>query len=154
MDAANVLKFMAANGLSANPTKTTFIIINDKEEGAGQREVQVGNVLIKQEKSAKLLGVTMDDNLRWNTQIYVTGGTISSPNSRIVIVNRIVNQVGKDRIKKIVDSLYTSKLRYGLPLFGRIKWNDSDVQEKWLTDLQLNQNKMLRYMLSLRSLLF
>ena len=49
-------------------------------------------------------------------------------------------------LQKIVDSLYTSKLRYGLPLFGKIKWNQLETQEKWLTDLQLNQNKMLRFM--------
>ena len=91
---------MAANGLSANPTKTTFIIINDKEEGAGNREVLVGNVMVKQEKSAKLLGVTMDDNLKWNTQIYGKNGTISSLNSRMFIVKRIANQVGKESIKK------------------------------------------------------
>ena len=60
---------MAANGLTANPTKTTFIVINDKEDGAGEREVRVGDALIKQEKSAKLLGITMDDNLKWSSQI-------------------------------------------------------------------------------------
>ena len=102
--------------------------------------------MVKQEKSAKLLGVTMDDNLKWNTQIYGKNGTISSLNSRTFIVKRIANQVGKESIKKIVDSLYTLKLRYGLPLFGKIKWKETEVQEKWLTDLQLNQNKMLRYM--------
>ena len=88
----------------------------------------------------------MDDNLKWSSQIYGKGGILSSLNSRSFIVRRIANQVGKDSIKKIVDSLYTSKLRYGLPLFGKIKWNENDVQEKWLMDLQLNQNKMLRYM--------
>jgi hypothetical protein len=54
IDAKNVLKFMASNGLFANPSKTNFIVINDKDEGAGEREVQVGNVKVKQEKSAKL----------------------------------------------------------------------------------------------------
>ena len=62
------------------------------------------------------------------------------------MIQRIKNKVGKDSIKKIADSLYTSKLRYGLPLFGKIKWNVTDTQEKWLKDLQLNQNKMLRLM--------
>ena len=70
IDAKNVLKFMSSNGLFANPSKTNFIVINDKEDGAGEREVQVGNAKVKQEKSAKLLGITMDENLRWNTQIY------------------------------------------------------------------------------------
>ena len=32
VDAVNVLNFMAANGLSANPNKTTFIILNDRAE--------------------------------------------------------------------------------------------------------------------------
>ena len=51
-----------------------------------------------------------------------------------------------------MDSLYTSKLRYGLPLFGKIKWKETEVQEKWLTDLQLNQNKMLRFPKQLENL--
>ena len=127
---------MAANGLAANPSKTTFIILNDKQEGAKTRKVQVGEVEITQERSAKLLGVTMDDSQKWNTQIYGKGGTLSSLSSRMFIVKRIQNQVGKKSIKKIVDSLYMSKIRYGLPLFGKIKWKENDTQEKWLTDLQ------------------
>ena len=78
----NVLNFMAANGLSANPTKTTFIILNDKAEGAGTRSIKVGDVEITQEKNAKLLGLTIDDNQTWNTQIYGKNGNISSLNSR------------------------------------------------------------------------
>ena len=100
---------------------------------------------IAQESSAKLLGVTMDENQKWNSRIYGKGGTLSSLNSRMFIIKRIQNHVGKESFKKVVDSLYTSKLRYGLPLFGKVKWNIKDTQEKWLTDLQLNQSKMLRY---------
>ena len=88
----------------------------------------------------------MDDSQKWTSQIYGKGGTLSSLSSRMFTIKRIQNQVGKNSIKKIVDSLYTSKLRYGLPLFGKIKWKENDIQEKWPTDLQLNQNKMLRYM--------
>ena len=110
------------------------------------RKIKVGDVEISQERSAKLLGVTMDDSQKWNTQIYGKGGTLSSLSSRMFVIKRIQNQVGKKSIKKIVDSLYTSKLRYGLPLLGKIKWKENDTQEKWLTDLQLNQNKMLRCM--------
>ena len=53
---------MASNRLEANPTKTSFIMINDKEEGAKTRKIIVGNVEISQESSAKLLGITMDKN--------------------------------------------------------------------------------------------
>ena len=120
--------------------------MNDKEEGAKSRKIMVGDVEIAQERNAKLLGITIDDNQGWNSQIYGKGGTIPSLNSRMFIIKRINSHIGKVNIQKIVDSLYTSKLRYGLPLFGKIKWNQSDTQEKWLTDLQLNQNKMLRFL--------
>ena len=46
IDAKNVLNFMAANGLTANPTKTTFLILNDKAEGAKYRKIRVGDVEI------------------------------------------------------------------------------------------------------------
>ena len=47
------------------------------------------------------------------------------------MIKRIQNHNGKESIQKIVDSLYTSKLRLGLPLYGKIKWNQLDTQEKW-----------------------
>ena len=53
-DAVGVLKFMASNGLLANPTKTTLMVINNKNKDEPTLEVKVGEALIKQEKSAKL----------------------------------------------------------------------------------------------------
>jgi hypothetical protein len=100
IDAKNVLNFMASNGLFANPSKTNFIVINDKEDGAGEREVQVGNVKVKQEKSAKLLGITMNENLRWNTQIYGINGTIPSLNARTFIVKKNCKSCWKGEHKK------------------------------------------------------
>ena len=86
---------MASNRLEANPTKTSFIIINYKEEGAKTRKIIVGNVEISQESSAKLLGITMDKNKKWTTQIYGKGGTLSSLNSRMFVVKRILSDVLK-----------------------------------------------------------
>ena len=99
---------MSANGLVANPAKTTFIILNDREDGANSRTIMVGNEEVKQEKDAKLLGLTINDKQKWATQIYGKGGTIPSLNSRMFIIKRIQNQIGKENIKKVVDSLYTS----------------------------------------------
>ena len=54
-DAENVLKFMASNGLVANLSKTTLMIINYKSDTPV--DINFGNAIIKQESSAKLLGV-------------------------------------------------------------------------------------------------
>ena len=47
-------------------------------------------------------------------------------------------------LRKIAESLFNSKIRYGLQLCIKIRWHDSDTTPKLLKDLQLSQNKMLR----------
>ena len=108
--------------------------------------IKVGESTVTQEKTAKLLGIQIDDDQKWTTQITETGGVLPSLNSRLYLLKRLKNNINSERLRKVADSIWTSKLRYGLPLFGNIKWKDSDVQEKWLTDLQLHQNKMLRHL--------
>ena len=48
-----------ANGLSANASKTTFIILNDRKSGAHSRKIMVGETEVSQESNAKLLGITV-----------------------------------------------------------------------------------------------
>ena len=66
-DANQVLKFMASNGLVANSSKTTLMFINGKKEK--DIEIQVGDSMVKQESTAKLLGIMIDDNMKWDSQI-------------------------------------------------------------------------------------
>ena len=98
-----------------------LIILNDREFGAHSRKIMVGETKVSQECNAKLQRITVNDTQTWNTQIYGKGGTIPSLNTRMFIFKRLKNQIGGVYMKKTMDSLYTSKLRYGLPLFGRIK---------------------------------
>ena len=41
------------------------------------------------------------------------------------------------------EAINKSKLRYGLALFGKIRWNIEDTTHKEFKDLQINQNKLL-----------
>ena len=72
-DAKKVLQFMASNGLVANPKKTSFVIFNQKARKDEIISIKIGNDLVSQEKSAKLLGLTFDSNQGWQTQIYGPG---------------------------------------------------------------------------------
>ena len=47
-------------------------------------------------------------------------------------------------LRKLAESLFNSKIRYGLQMCGQIRWNDSDPTPKLMKDLQVCQNKMLR----------
>ena len=58
-DAMNVLRYMASNGLVANPNKTAFVGLNQPEVSKSESplKVKIGDVIISQESSAKLFGI-------------------------------------------------------------------------------------------------
>ena len=146
-DAKNVLQYMASNGLVANPTKTAFMILNHKQEkGAIPEQIKIGQAVIMAESNAKLLGVTLDNNQKWKTQIQGVGGTISNLNSRLYLLRRLARVISKDRLRRISDSLYTSKIRYGVQLFGKVRLNEQDQTDSLLDSLQITQNKFARFL--------
>ena len=57
--AEEVLKFMASNGLVANPSKTTLMVLNHKTEAP--LEIEIGGKTITQVASFKLLGVQINE---------------------------------------------------------------------------------------------
>ena len=144
-DGDNVLRYMASNGLVANPKKTSLIFINTKKQ-CDPIKIKIGGVEIIQEQSAKLLGITFDEDLKWNTQIHGKGGMVSSLNQRLFMIKRLKNSLQYDGLKKVSDSLFNSKLRYGLQLMGQIRWVDSDPQPVLMEKLQKTQNKLLRFL--------
>ena len=46
---------------------------------------------------------------------------------------------------KIVDGLFTSKIRYGLQLYGKVRRNDADPTSEIFKDIQIIQNNLMRY---------
>ena len=88
--------------------------------------INIGKDQINAESSAKLLGVTLDCDQKWKTQIQGIGGVISNLNSRLYLLRRLARSISNDRMKRIADSLYTSKVRYGVQLYGKVKLGDLD----------------------------
>ena len=86
-DAVQVLRFMSSNGLIANPNKTAMLFLNHKTDT--QISLKIGDATITQVKQAKLLGITFNDKLNWNDQIYGTGGLVNSLNQRIFLIRRL-----------------------------------------------------------------
>ena len=108
-DAKNVLQFMASNGLVANPKKTSLIILNQKVRKDEVIKIKIGNDYVSQEKSAKLLGVTFDSNQGWKTQIYGSGGVITSLNRRLFAIRRLRSHLDNKNLLKLADGLFNIK---------------------------------------------
>ena len=70
---------------------------------------------------------------------------INSLNQRMFLIRRLNNQLNKNAMRKVADSIFNSKIRYGLQLIGKIRSQDQDGgMQKDLKAIQLMQNKMVR----------
>ena len=96
------------------------------------------------ESSACLLGVKFQDNLQWRAQINGKGGLLSALNSRIYIIRRLQSHLNKKAVLKVVDGLFTSKLRYGLQLYGKVRSDISDPECEVFKSIQHIQNNLMR----------
>ena len=138
-DACSVLRYMASNGLVANATKTTFLIINSKSNVVNT--IKIGQTEIKQEKSAKLLGMNFTDDLQWKEHIEIT---IKALNRRLFLISRLRNKLNNASLRRIADSIFNSKIRYGLQLCGKVRTTELDPKQGSLMAMQKVQNKLFR----------
>ena len=88
----------------------------------------------------------IDDNQGWTSQITGQGGMIPSLNSRLFLIKRLYNTISKNRLKRIGDSLYTTKIRYGIQLLGKVRTEEDETPQTLLNKLQVTQNKFARFM--------
>ena len=142
-DSMSVLKYMASNGLVANPKKTSMLILNCKPADMPQ-SVKIGEDMVNRETSATLLGIKFQDNLQWAKQIHGKGGLIASLNSRLYIIRRMMSHVSKKSVLKLVNGLFMSKIRYGLQLYGKVRLLEEDPTGGDLKAIQIVQNDLLR----------
>ncbi len=71
-DLENVYNWLRANKLTLNMTKTEFILIGSRQRLSnltGSPKVAINDFQVSQVKSAKSLGVIMDDRLYWSSHI-------------------------------------------------------------------------------------
>ena len=61
------------------------------------------------------------------------------------LLRRLSRAISRDRLRRIADSLYVSKLRYGLQLYGKVRLSDKEPSESLLDSLQVTLNKFARF---------
>ena len=109
-DANLVLKYMASNGLVANAKKTSFLLLNCKQMDC-VKEIRIGSELVPRESTATLLGIKFQDDLQWKTYVFGKGGLLSALNSRLYIIRRMMSHLSVESVCKLLDGLFTSKIR-------------------------------------------
>ena len=86
----------------------------------------------------------VEDNQKWDKQINGKGGVIPSLNTRLYLLKRMKNKINLERLKKVADGIWSSKLRYGLQLYAKVRTNHQDPINSNMDKLQIAQNKLAR----------
>ena len=105
------------------------------------KEILIGDSLVS--CSTKLLGVEIDDKQNWKEHF---NSLLNSLNRRTFAIRRISNKIPQDKVIKVVQSLWMSKLRYGLQLCNKVRTKTDDPTNSQMKAVQVAQNKMLRMM--------
>ena len=138
---------MASNGLVANASKTVFMILNLTKTEAEEelaRQIIIDGTPVIRSTDTKLLGVTIDEKHNWKEHFSGTKGLISALNKRTFSIRRIRNQLPKKEMIKVTQSLWMSKLRYGLQLCNQVRVKPEDPENQNMKAAQIAQNKMIR----------
>ena len=71
---------------------------------------------------------------------------LSSLNQRLFMIKRLRNSLNYSGLRKVAESLFISKVRYGLQLMGEVRWSDAESESVSLGLIQKSQNKLLRFL--------
>jgi hypothetical protein len=139
-----ISRWFIANKLQLNPSKTRYIIFNNKINPLST--VMIGNEPIQKisekgkEKSFKLVGIHLDENLKWTHHINAVSKKLSSSLYGLTRVSKELNEENK---KLLYSGLIHSHLVYGLPIWG---W----ATKGRLSELLVKQKRAIRKIYNLK----
>jgi hypothetical protein len=98
-----------------------MMINNKKSSAKALRKNMICNSEVTESTSSKLLGVIIDNDIKWKGHIYGKSGVLSSLNQRLFTIRRLSHHIHQSKLKEIADRIWVSKLRYGLQLFSEVR---------------------------------
>ena len=132
----NLFEWFKANKLSVNLRKTSYTIFANKSRKVPDllNSITVNNIAIKRVSSAKYLGVTLDEKLKWDDHITSLQKTLMRTTNSFKIIKHYIPE--KNKIL-LFNAYISSKIQYGIELYGR-------ANPTLLNKIQIRQNRALK----------
>ena len=154
-EATNVMNFFSANDLVNNAGKAC-VIYNTKGQGDTLILEDVGGVKLtslKENESEKLLGLQISREFNWKIHVDMLAVELKK---KIGLMRRIRNRLTRGKMLMVAESIFNSKVRYGIALYLNPTFETEDVKARKLSveasKLQVIQNSMLRTIFNYRLL--
>jgi len=126
-------EWLNKNRLTLNTKKTHYLDFSNKKDK--KITIQINNENIDQVNETKYLGLTIQDNLKWNK--HNIQNTINKLNRQIPLYYALKDNLPQKHLNIVYKSLSFSIINYGIELYGK---NGS----KWMSQLQKTQNRLLK----------
>ena len=129
-----------ANKLTVNLTKTCYTIFKSKTKRTPDylTNIKIGEIIIKRVKSAKYLGVILDENLDWKDHI-------SEMNTSLIKIGnsfKIIRHQIPEHSKTLLYNAYIySKIQYGIEVYGK-------AAASTIKKVQTQQNRAIKILYS------
>jgi hypothetical protein len=147
-EAAKVLEYMAVNKLVANADQTKFLLIRGKKHKKWPEvKVMIGNSIVNESQSEKILGATVNDKLKWDEHHNNITNTLREYNQ--LILKRLAYHMPRWVVVKLLDALVFSSIRYCIPLWGSMRLSDIESPTQLSKSIQVQINFALRCVLGL-----
>ncbi len=129
-----------ANKLTVNLNKTCYTIFKTKKKKIPEflNNVKINNINIERVKSAKYLGVTLDENLNWEEHLRETNKAIIKTANAFKILKHPVPQTTKPLL---YHAYIYSKIQYGIEVYGK-------ASATTIKKVQIHQNRALKILFS------
>ena len=131
---------MATNKLKANDNKTALLIIRRTKSNESET-FQIGNEIVKENTTEKLLGVTVTNDLKWDEHIKKL---VAKLKFRLFNLRRLSKQLPNNLLKRVADAIFMSHVRYGLSLYCSIEIEPNDPHSNSIEKLRTVFNDCLR----------
>ena len=146
-DAKHIFQFMRSNRLVVNPEKTKFLLLQNKKKETPTLSINIDGVLIEESLVEKHLGVLISNNLKWDEHIH---NLCSKLRQKLGIISRLLQAIPRDHMLKIVDAFFMSHIRYGLAIYGKVRFQSSDPVNQLVRKVQVLLNDALRLVFNVR----
>ena len=131
---------MSINRLKANDDKTGILIIRKKKSDE-TLTLKIGNEEVEEKSEEKLLGFSVDNNLKWESHINKLARKL---NFRLFTLRRLSEKLPKALLKRVCEAIFISHIRYGLPLYCPVQIKEGDPTPGCIKALKVAYNDCLR----------
>ena len=146
-----MVSFFKGINLVSNATKAS-ILYNSKGKSETITIENIGGATLTSKHSEKLLGLNMAASLTWDTHIDKLSLNLKQ---KLGMLKRIRHKVGRHKLQIIGEAIFTSKIRYGIALYGTPKFDFSSQEQSLdanVQKLQVIQNDYIRVICNLKGL--